>query len=230
MEGVLQAQVCYGRLLLEGTGVARDAPAALRWFYRAAAQGAAASQRAAASQGTADALNMVGRCHDNGWGTPESPTTAARYYGSAAAMEHAWAQYNLGHLYLDGRGVERNFDKAYELYRRAADQGHARAMNLVGRCAEEGWGTSRAPRAAADWYRRSAHAGYFRGQYNWATVLLKAGHIEEAARWFEHAAVGGTASVRRTVTELVDQLVSHGIGMMEFQRLATRLNSAALPR
>jgi hypothetical protein len=57
--------------------------------------------------------------------------------------------------------------------------------------------------AAADWYRRSAEAGYFRGQYNWASILLKAGRFEEAAQWFERAAIGGTAAMRRAVVELI---------------------------
>lgn len=131
---------------------------------------------------------------------------AAEYYVRAAADGHDWAQYNLGHLYLNGRGVARDAAKAYELYRRAADQGHERAMNLVGRCTEEGWGTSRDPIAAAEWYRRSAYAGYFRGQYNWATVLLNSGHTEEAAIWLERAAAGGTPQVRRTALALANEL------------------------
>ena len=85
----------------------------------------------------------------------------------------------------------------------AAEQQHERAMNLVGRCCEEGWGTPRNLDAAADWYRRSAEAGYFRGQYNWASLLLKAGRFEEAASWFERAAAGGTAAMRRAVAELI---------------------------
>jgi TPR repeat protein len=64
-EGVAQAQVCYGRLLLQGTGVPKDSAAALFWFHRAA------------TQGDIDAMNMVGRCLDNGWGTPENPSAAA---------------------------------------------------------------------------------------------------------------------------------------------------------
>ena len=38
-EGLPQAQVCYGRMLLEGTGVEKDAAQALKWFQRAAATG-----------------------------------------------------------------------------------------------------------------------------------------------------------------------------------------------
>ena len=168
-EGLPAAQVCYGRMLLEGTGIAKDAVAALRWFRRAAVSG------------DVDAINMVGRCLDNGWGTAEDPVAAAVEFVRAADAGHAWAQYNAGHMFLDGRGVERNRDRAFAYYSMAAAQNHERAMNLMGRCCEEGWGTPRDLRAAAAWYRRSAEGGYFRGQYNWASVLLKAGRDSEAA-------------------------------------------------
>jgi TPR repeat protein len=212
------AALCYGRLLLEGTGIAKDAAAALCWF------------RHAATHGDADALNMVGRCLDNGWGTPEDPSGAADYYRHAAAAGHAWARYNLGHLLLDGRGVTRDVEKAYACYLSAARQGHERAMNLVGRCAEEGWGTARDPAAAAGWYRRSAHAGYFRGQYNWASVLLKSGHTDAAALWFERAAAGGTPAVRRAVRTFVNEVVSRTgdtAAFRAFHALAARLNAAS---
>jgi uncharacterized protein len=194
-EGLPKAQTCYGRLLLEGTGVPKDAARALQWFQRAAASG------------DIEAINMVGRCFDNGWGTAEDPAAAAVQYERAAEAGDAWAQYNLGHLYLDGRGVARDLRRAFVYYRRAAEQQHERAMNLVGRCYEQGWGIARDSAAAADWYRRSAEGGYFRGQYNWATVLLKANRVDEAATWFECAANGGTVGVRRAVLEAVSRAV-----------------------
>ena len=191
VEGLPQAQVCYGRMLLEGTGVTKDPAQALKWF-----------RRAALNQ-DADAINMVGRCLDNGWGTAADPAGAAQHFQRAADLGNAWAQYNLGHMFLDGRGVTRDRPLAYLYYSRAAEQQHERAMNLVGRCCEEGWGTPRDLSAAADWYRRSAEAGYFRGQYNWASLLLKAGRFEESAAWLERAAAGGTAAMRRAVAELI---------------------------
>src|SRR5271154_6234967 len=84
VEGLPQAQVCYGRMLLEGTGLRKDTAQALKWFQRAALAG------------DIDAVNMVGRCHDNGWGTPEDPAAAAQCFQRAADAGHAWAQYNLG--------------------------------------------------------------------------------------------------------------------------------------
>lgn len=191
VEGLPQAQVCYGRMLLEGTGVSKDSQQALKWFRRAA------------TAGDADGINMVGRCLDSGWGTTEDALGAAEHFQQAADMGHAWAQYNLGHMYLDGRGFKRDRMLAYLYYLKAAEQQHERAMSLVGRCCEEGWGTPRNLDAAADWYRRSAEAGYFRGQYNWASMLLKAGRFEESASWFERAVAGGTAAMRRAVMELI---------------------------
>ena len=95
-EGLAEAQVCYGRMLLEGTGLAKDPGSAFKWFRRAAAGG------------DLEAINMVGRCLDNGWGTIEDPAAAAECFRRAADAGHAWAQYNLGHMYLDGRGVARD--------------------------------------------------------------------------------------------------------------------------
>jgi uncharacterized protein len=213
VEGLPQAQVCYGRMLLEGTGLDKDPVQALKWFRRAA------------SNADIDAMNMVGRCLDHGWGTPEDPAAAAEHFRSAADAGHAWAQYNLGHMYLDGRGVTRDRTLAYLYYLKAAEQQHDRAMSFVGRCCEEGWGTPRNLDAAADWYRRSAEAGYFRGQYNWASMLLKAGRFEEAAVWFERTAVGGTAAVRRAVVELI----ARAGAPRALQNLAARLKAASVP-
>src|ERR1700744_3134217 len=57
--GLPAAEVRYGRMLLAGTGIGADPARALRWFTRAA------------EQGDTDAMNMVGRCHENGWGAPK---------------------------------------------------------------------------------------------------------------------------------------------------------------
>ena len=190
LEGMPQAQLCYGRMLLEGTGTANNKPEAFIWFTRAAAHG------------DLDALNMVGRCLENGWGTATDPARAAGYYDKAAQAGHAWAQYNLGHLYFDGIGVDRDLHRAYRCYLTSAEQQHTRAMNLTGRCCEEGWGTSRNFIAAANWYRRSAEGGYFRGQYNWASILLLSEREDEAAVWFDRAARAGTVGVRDAVLRL----------------------------
>jgi len=194
VQGITAAQVRMGRMLLEGTGVAKDDAAALRWFMTAA------------RDGDAEAMNMVGRCFENGWGAAVDMEAAASWYRRAAERGDAWAQYNLGHLLLDGNGVAQDPAAAFGWYRQAAGQGHARALNLVGRCLEHGWGTRRDPIAAACAYRQSAEGGYFRGQYNYATLLLAAGRGAEALEWFGRAARGGPPALRVRIAEILAAL------------------------
>lgn len=173
--GLARAQVWLGRMLLEGMGGLKNETAAYEWFKRAAARG------------NADACNMVGRCLENGWGAAIDCEQAAICYRRAAQAGDSWAQYNLGHLYLNGVGVRRDPAEALHWYQESAGQGHPRAMNLVGRCFEQGWGVMRDPEAACVWYRASAQAGYFRGQYNYASVLMSLGRRAEAVIWLRHA-------------------------------------------
>jgi TPR repeat protein len=194
VQGSPAAQLRLGRLLLEGTGVRKDADAALRWFMTAA------------RDNDVEAMNMVGRCHENGWGVAVDMQAAATWYRRAAERGDAWAQYNLGHLLLDGNGIARDHAAAFAWYSRAAAQGHPRALNLVARCLEHGWGTERDSTAAARAYRQSAEAGYFRGQYNHATILLAAGRRADALKWFGRAAANGPPALRVRIAEMLSTL------------------------
>ncbi|MDR3389435.1 MAG: tetratricopeptide repeat protein [Rudaea sp.] len=120
-------------------------------------------------------------------------------YRQAAELGDAWAQYNLGHLYLDGNGVDRDPLLASHWYAAAAAQGHPRAMNLLARCYEEGWGVARDSTLAEYWYEKSAEGGYFRGQYNWATILVRMNRVEEAVVWLARAATAATPAVRQAI-------------------------------
>ena len=187
--GLVEAQVHYARLLLEGRGVKRNTAAAHGWFRRAAASG------------DADACNMVGRCLENGWGAVASASEAAPWYRRAAETGLAWAQYNLAHLLLDGNGVARDATAGFDLYRRAAAQGHARAMNLVGRCLEHGWGCACDPAEARRWYARSAAGGYFRGRFNHADCLAADGDLDGAVAMFDAAFASAPPQNRRGMAE-----------------------------
>ena len=185
--GVAAAQVRLGRMLLDGAGMPRDRTAALLWFRRAAAQR------------DPEALNMVGRCQESGWGTAVALGQAAASYRASAEGGHDWGQYNFGNLLFDGRGAQRDRPQALRWYLRAACQGHARAMNLLGRCLEEGWGCGRRPDEALYWYGRSAAAGYFRAQFNYAALLAERGSPATAAQWFAQALAGGDAAMHRAI-------------------------------
>ena len=90
--GSIAAQLIYGQMLLDGHGVPRDLAAAFRWFG------------IAAKAGDADGINMLGRCHELGWGTPIDIEQARACYERAAANDHAWAQFNLATLLLREEG------------------------------------------------------------------------------------------------------------------------------
>ena len=185
--GLAAAQLRLGRMLLDGTGMAKDQAAALGWF------------KTAARSGDADAMNMAGRCHENGWGTTKDNEVAADWYRRSAEAGRDWGEYNYANMLFDGLGVAVDLSLAIGWYLKACAKGHSRAMNQVGRCYEEGWGVAKDHAIAADWYRQSAEGGYFRGQYNYATLLNLAGRAEEAASWFAKAAEGGNIDIRRRI-------------------------------
>lgn len=191
--GLAAAQVQLGRMLLEG-GVAAvpDYDAAFEWFGRAAAQG------------DIEAANMLGRCFENGWGVGVDFSRAAGWFRVAAERGDSWAQYNLGHLYLNGQGVLRDVFQAVGWYRAASDQGHPRALNLMGRCCEQGWGVPRDLAVATRYYRASAEAGYFRGQFNFAAVLMEQRRFAEARCWFGRAIRQAPPNSRAKMMETVE--------------------------
>jgi len=174
-EGSAVAQFILGHKLLSGHGVERDAAAAYRWFSLAAASG------------RADAINMVGRCHECGWGVPVDRVEAARWYRQAVDKSNAWAMFNLASLMLAGDGVARDPAAALSLFVRAARRGNAKAMSTLGQYREEGWSCRPKLASAVRWYRRGAERGCIRGQYNLARFLAQAGNLDDAAYWLRAA-------------------------------------------
>lgn len=165
------AQFLLGHILLSGQGMARDAEAAYRWFA------------ASAQAGRADAINMVGRCHECGWGVAVDRGEAARWYALGVEKGDGWSMYNLGTLTMAGEGAERDERGALALFVRAARHGNVKAMTMLGQCREDGVATRRKPASAGRWYRRAAERGCFRAQYNLARFLARAGQYDAAAQW-----------------------------------------------
>ncbi|WP_197024091.1 tetratricopeptide repeat protein [Xanthobacter sp. 126] len=170
--GILSAQVVYGQMLLDGTGVPRDPQAAYRWFV------------IAADAGSLDGVNMVGRCHELGWGVPRDLEEAGRRYRAAAVEGHVWAQFNLGTLLVNAAEFTGDPALALHWFVRAARRGHPKAMAMVGRFLEQGWGRPVDPAAARRWYRRAALGGDYRGQFDYARTRYADGAAEEAIAWF----------------------------------------------
>ena len=188
-EGILDAQALLGQILLDGQGIARDQPLAVRWFD------------IAARREHSMARNMLGRCPEHGWGCAADAVAAARHYRIAAEAGLDWAMYNYANLLATGRGVIEDQLQALSLYRHAAELGHAKSMNLLGRYLEEGRLCPADPAAARDWYRRSAEGGDFRGQFSFAAVLTEEGNIDDALVWLRKALAGGNLNFLRVASE-----------------------------
>lgn len=173
--GNIDAQLHWAQMLLDGIGAARDPEGAFRWFSIAAL-----SKRA-------DAINMLGRCYELGWGVPADFGKAAASYREAAEKSSDWARFNLGCLLLEGKGIARDVDEAFRLFMSAVEHGHVKSLNMVGRCYEHGWGCAQNMAEAVQWFRRSAEAGDFRGQYRYAQFLIGQGMLDEALPWLRLA-------------------------------------------
>ncbi len=184
-QGVVEAQLLLGQILLDGRGIEQDCSVARRWFG-IAAQG-----------GNAMAHNMLGRCLEHGWGGEVSLSQAAIHYARAADAGLDWGLYNLGNLLATGRGVPANQAQALVCYEKGAQLGHAKSMNLYGRYLEQGIATAPSPARAVRWYRRSAEAGDFRGMFSLAMVLVERGQLAEATPWLEKARVEGNGNFLR---------------------------------
>jgi hypothetical protein len=185
-QGVVEAQLLLGQILLDGRGIEEDAGVARRWFA-IAAQG-----------GSAMAHNMLGRCLEHGWGGEVDLAQAAIHYARAADAGLDWGMYNLANLLATGRGVPADQAQALMCYEKAAQMGHAKSMNLYGRYLEQGIATAPSPARAVRWYRRSAEAGDFRGMFSLALVLVERGEIGEAGPWLERARVEGNLNFLRS--------------------------------
>ncbi|WP_336962826.1 tetratricopeptide repeat protein [Sphingobium aquiterrae] len=173
--GLPEAQALYGQILLDGRGVAADPVAALKWFLQAA------------RSGHLMAINMVGRCHEKGWGTAIDKGVATLCYKAAAEGGLDWGMYNYGSALGLGSGIARDERAALDWFRKAAALGHAKSINFVGAFFEEGRLVPQDIDKAAACYKRAAEGDDFRGQFNHARMLAQAGRPDEAAAWLMKA-------------------------------------------
>lgn len=171
--GVHQAQLMFGQMLLDGKLIERNPTWALHWFERAA------------QSGNVMAANMVGRCLDQGWGVARDSVMAEKWFRKAAERGLDWGMYNLATLLALGEGgVRQDKPQAFQWLLKAARLGHVKSMNLLGGFYEDGWEVKRDRAIARDYYLKSAEGGDFRGQFNYARLLVEEGDVEGALPWF----------------------------------------------
>lgn len=173
--GMAEVHLALGQVHLD-----RGDPAgAYEWF------------RAASLAGDARAFNMLGRCHDMGWGVPPDPAIAARYFHKAADLGDVWALFNLADLHCHGRGVVQDDMAAYRLYLAAARRGHLKALNMLGLFHECGRAVPADAACARQFFHAAAEGGDCWGCFNHARLLIARGTMDAALPWLERALQAG---------------------------------------
>ncbi|MBO4646219.1 MAG: sel1 repeat family protein [Bacteroidales bacterium] len=135
----------------------------------------------AGTQGSTEAMNMLGVCYENGCGVPVLRDLALKYYTLAAEAGNSDAQFNLGRLYyiIGNEKYRKNIGGVYveigpkptEPYeedvlalkwmRLAAEQGSLKAQFGMGELLMEGNGVDSATyEEGRKWMKKAASAGF----------------------------------------------------------------------
>ncbi len=88
---------------------------------------------AAAEQKHVKALYLAGDAYSDGWHGERDPAWAARWYGRAASLGLARAQYKLALLHYGGLGIPRNLVQAHHWVSLASRAGAKGAAGLTAR-------------------------------------------------------------------------------------------------
>lgn len=193
--GLVPAQIVWGQLLLKGYSTVKPDPsAAFRMF------------KAASTSGDAEALNMVGRCYEQGWGVDVDARQAIAFFEAAAAAGHTWGKVNLAQMLMRA-GDPTDRPRCFALFKAAAEGGahkaNIKAMNSLARFLEEGWAGQPDPAGAVYWYGKAANLGDHWAQFNLATLLLRHGNAQAADKWLQQAIAISDNGFRRRIAPLL---------------------------
>jgi TPR repeat protein len=108
--GNAEAQNNLALLYLDGKGVPRNLPEAIRYFQLSAAAGSALGQ------------NNLGGLYRDGNGVPRDYAKAVRWFTASASQGNSAGMYNLGLMYELGQGVKADPIEAAMWYDLSAEQ------------------------------------------------------------------------------------------------------------
>lgn len=126
---------------------------------------AAIINRAISRGGDDGALFRLGMLYRYGRGVERDYDEALKWFGRAAALGSAQAQYSLADMHLRGLGVRQNLLTSAKWYQRAAEQGHMRAQLVLGLLYKLGGGVRKNFTKAAAWFGRAAAQGQTEAQH-----------------------------------------------------------------
>lgn len=179
--GLREAQVRWGRALIEGRHVEPNSIEGESWL------------RKAALAGDVDAAAMVGDVNIKNK-KPPNYLEAANWYRRAAEAGHKNAAHALGSLYLTGAGVAEDKDEAARWLRISAEAGHQASRVDLANLLLKGAGGATDAINVAHWFEEAAKSGNAVAAFNYGLCLANGMGVdrdeEQAAQWLERAANG----------------------------------------
>lgn len=100
-EGISSYQCMLGYKYLDGDGVEKNIPEAVKWF------------KMAADNGDVYAAYTLGRTFHSGEGIPQDYAEAMKWFLLAAGLGDANSQFRVAEMYQTGTGVEKDYVAAY---------------------------------------------------------------------------------------------------------------------
>jgi len=100
-EGIPSYQCMLGYKYLDGDGVEKNIPEAVKWF------------KLAAGNGDVYAAYTLGKTFHEGDGIPQDYAEAMKWFRLAAEMGDANSQYRVAEMYQSGTGIEKDYVAAY---------------------------------------------------------------------------------------------------------------------
>ena len=178
--GVVQGQLRWGMLLIEGKLVGRNAVEGESWL------------RKAALAGEPEAAHSVGDLYACELDLPPNFLEAAMWYRQAAERTHAAAAFKLAQLRVKNRpGLPQDLDEAVHWYCAAADAGHQPAEAELVRLLRGGAPAAHRARIRT-WFEAKAGAGDPRAAFNLGLSILLGSNATEtdqqALSWLRQAA------------------------------------------
>ncbi|GBR50181.1 tetratricopeptide repeat family protein [Neokomagataea thailandica NBRC 106555] len=147
-DGVVNAQYWYGRMLLEGRGVAVDPTQALYWMEKAADAGMAEAQ---AVVGQFLVTGQINNRRDH--------AKALKLYAAAAESGNVDAMFSLAAMLGGGHDVPEDRPEAQKWFRKAAQRGNGLAQLMLGRYLVKGLAGVKDPVEGRIWIERAVAQG-----------------------------------------------------------------------
>jgi TPR repeat protein len=151
---------CYGKCLMEGTGIQQNLKLAAYWFQQSA------------ELGNSDGMNYYGLCLKEGQGVQQNHELAASWFQQSAKLGNSRGMLYYGLCLKEGLGVQHNPELAAYWFQLSAESGNSTGMNFYGLCVKETLDIQQNHELAAYWFHQSAELGNSDGMVNYGVCLL----------------------------------------------------------